>query len=336
MAKLGRVATLAVVTAALFQMVFLVAEAAQMAPTVTVTVNKSLVFALAEKARRVSVTQPEVAEVVVLSPNQLLINGKSVGTTSLVVWPDSGDVTNYDLMVIPDVAALRSQLRTHFPEEKIEVTTSAAAIVLKGEVSDEIVYDKILEIVLNYLPPKPAAQVAPGSQSVSVRTVAEARLPSSGVAFAGGGQLAFTEEVSPTDVGRWASKRDIPGVIDLLSIKTFHQIQLNVIVAEVNLLKARELGMNFAVSPIQLGNTDLSFESFLGSESAFSGAETAIFSLVRRNFEFSSVVRLFQNKDVTQILAQPNLVIKNGRSGGFLAGGEFPVIRSTTDVLEVE
>jgi Flp pilus assembly secretin CpaC len=34
----------------------------------------------------VFVTQPQIAEVVVVAPDQLLINGKAVGATSLVVW----------------------------------------------------------------------------------------------------------------------------------------------------------------------------------------------------------------------------------------------------------
>ena len=40
----------------------------------------------------------------------------------------------------------------------------------------------------------------------------------------------------------------------------------------------------------------------------------------------TALYRLIQNKDVTQILAQPRLVMKKGRSGGFLAGGEFPFV----------
>jgi pilus assembly protein CpaC len=35
---------------------------------------------------------------------------------------------------------------------------------------------------------------------------------------------------------------------------------------------------------------------------------------------------MLQNKDIAQILAQPRLVVKNGRSGGFLSGGEVPVV----------
>jgi Flp pilus assembly secretin CpaC len=55
-------------------------------PSITVTVNKSVVLRLPKRASKVSVTQPQIAEVVVVAPDQILINGKAVGTTSLVVW----------------------------------------------------------------------------------------------------------------------------------------------------------------------------------------------------------------------------------------------------------
>ena len=82
------------------------AAAQQATPTISVTVNKSMVFRLAERAKRVSVSQPGVADVVVVAPSQLLINGKAVGTTSLIVFTEKGDVSNYDLIVLPDVGAL--------------------------------------------------------------------------------------------------------------------------------------------------------------------------------------------------------------------------------------
>jgi len=62
------------------------AESVLVYSSITVTVNKSVVLRLPKKASRVSVTQPEIAEAVVVAPDQILINGKAVGTTSLVVW----------------------------------------------------------------------------------------------------------------------------------------------------------------------------------------------------------------------------------------------------------
>lgn len=326
----------------------------EVAPTISVTVNKSLVFRLAQKARRVSVTQPEVAEVVVVAPAQLLINGKSVGATSLIVWDDKGEVTNFDLVVMADVGALRRQLRGLLPDEKVEVSTSGPSIVLKGEVSNEVVYDKVLEITMTYLPPKPKEEVAPAAPSTTVTVGApQVRLPQTGTAFAGGGQLAFVEEGSLTDTDRWGNRRAIPGVIDLLVIKEVRQVELDVIVAEVSLTKLRELGLDVLFIVQHGGKTSTGF-SKAGSQggfqagnlfqdpstfpptTTFGGGTSAIVSLITDRYQVSNVFRLFQNRDITEILAQPKLVMKNGRSGGFLAGGEFPIPIATRDEITVE
>ena len=226
------------------------ATAQQAAPTISVTVNKSMVFRLAERAKRVSVSQPGVADVVVVAPSQLLINGKAVGTTSLIVFNEKGDVSNFDLIVLPDVGALRGQLRLLLPNEKVEVLTSGPSLLLKGEVSNEVVYDKVLEIAQTYIPPKPPKEVAPSTTtSVNVSRASSPRLPQTGTAFAGGGQLVFNEETSITDTDRWGDKRKIDGIIDLLTIKEVRQIELDVIVAEVSLVKLRDIGSIQATDP---------------------------------------------------------------------------------------
>ena len=163
------------------------------------------------------------------------------------------------------------------------------------------------------------------------------RLPPTGTAFAGGGQLAFLEEPSITDGDRWGDKRKIDGIIDLLTIKEVRQIELDVIVAEVSFLKLREIGFDFAQ---QAGNTTAN--TFLGTQSGFvpplpqvAGA-SGFFRYVNGSYSLSTLYRMLQNKDVTEILAQPRLVMKNGRAGGFLAGGEFPVVQTLSDSFSVE
>src|ERR671922_1254397 len=238
----------------------------QVSPAITVTVNKSTVFRLAERAKRVSVSQPQVADVIVVAPSQLLINGKAVGTTSLIIFDEKGEVSNYDLIVAPDVAALRGQLRVVLPNEKVEIATSGPFIVLKGEVSNEVIYDKVLEIAQTYLPPKPPAPVAPSSTtSNSINFGGIANQPHiTGTAFAGGGQLAFDEESSLSQVDRWGDKRQIDGIIDLLVISEVRQIELDVVVAEVAMSKLREIGFDWL---LQTRHT--SFNTFLGDQSGF-------------------------------------------------------------------
>ena len=317
------------------------------APTISVTVNKSMVFRLAEKAKKVSVSQPQVADVVVVAPNQLLINGKAVGTTSLIVFDEKGEVANYDLIVTPDIAALRGQLRAVFPNENVEVSTSGPAIVLRGEVSNEVVYDKVLEIVQSYLPPKPPAAVAPSTTTVAVSTQ-KTTLPTSGTGFAGGGQIAFPDQASLTEVDRWDDKAKIAGIVDLLVIREVRQIELDVIVAEVATNKLREIGFDFLLNATHVNAAFLN-----GSQSGFGtplssgdanntakviagAAASGIFAYTTRGLSLMTLYRLFQNRDVTEILAQPRLVMKNGRSGGFLAGGEFPVVQTLQNSFSVE
>jgi len=325
--------------------------AQQVPPTISVTVNKSMVFRLAERAKRVSVSQPAVADVVVVAPSQLLINGKAVGTTSLIVFNEKGEVSNYDLIVLPDVAALRGEFRLLLPNEKVEVGTSGPSLVLKGEVSNEVVYDKVLEMATTYLPPKPPAAVAP-STTTNVRVGGIQNRPNiTGFGIAGGGQIAFDEEASIDDANRWGGKRKIDGIIDLLTIKEVRQIELDVIVAEVSMLKFREIGFDWVQ---RAGNVDAA--TFLGDQSGFpsnllppgstispgpgiipfGAGASGILRYVNGSYSLTSLFRALQNKDVAEILAQPRLVMKNGRSGGFLAGGEFPVVQTLSDSFAVD
>jgi pilus assembly protein CpaC len=323
-----------IVWVALFWLVLVgqgLAAQQQVAPTVSVTINKSMVFRLAERAKRVSVSQPAVADVIVIAPSQLLINGKAIGTTSLIIFDEKGEVTNYDLVVAPDIAALRGQLRTIFPNERIEISTSGPSLVLRGEVSNDVVYDKVLSIVLTYLPPKPPAPIAPPSTSVSIGAMSTPHI--SGSTIAGGGSLAFDEESSVDDVNRWGDKRKIDGLIDMLVIKEVLEIELDVIVAAVSTSKLREIGFDSIRTQSTTGVPAPTTQVF--SDLAISTVQGSAFSYFTKGFSLAALYRLIQNKNVSDILAQPRLVMKNGRSGGFLAGGEVPIVTVTANTFGV-
>jgi pilus assembly protein CpaC len=133
------------------------------------------------------------------------------------------------------------------------------------------------------------------------------------------------------EVDRWSDKAKIAGIVDLLVIKEIRQIELDVIVAEVATNKLREVGFDFNV---QTPNVSATIPN--ASQSGLQQAATGILAYATRGFSLTTLYRLFQNKDVTQILAQPRLVMKNGRSGGFLAGGEFPVVQTLQNSFSVE
>jgi len=64
-----------------------------------VLAGKSLIVNLRRPAKRVSVANPEVAEVLVISPRQVMINGLANGETSVIVWDAEGNYTMNTLVV---------------------------------------------------------------------------------------------------------------------------------------------------------------------------------------------------------------------------------------------
>ncbi len=96
--------------------------------------------------RRVSVASADVAEAVVVSPNELLIHGREIGTTSLVIWDAEGGRTLYPVEVTLDAAALETHFRALFPDEQIEVTASGNTYILSGNVTNSTTAERAVEI----------------------------------------------------------------------------------------------------------------------------------------------------------------------------------------------
>ncbi len=90
--------TLALISSGIFQTTS--AVAGDSAGRLYVSADKSLVLALNEPARKVAVANPNIADVQVMNPNQLLVNGKAVGVTSLVVFYAKSE-QSFDLVVHP-------------------------------------------------------------------------------------------------------------------------------------------------------------------------------------------------------------------------------------------
>lgn len=103
---------------------------------VTVVRGTSALLQLTGRMTRVSIADPKIAEAVVVTPEQVLINGVAVGTTSLVVWRDNTGARLYNVEVVTDLMALDRQLQALYPKEHITVSTvGGKMIVLAGTVS---------------------------------------------------------------------------------------------------------------------------------------------------------------------------------------------------------
>src|SRR5437773_12157150 len=109
----------------------------QGAAPLRVMVGKSLLINTTERLKRVSVTDPEVADALVVTATQVLVHGRSPGEVSLLIWDEYERSRSFDLRVDVDVTAATEEIKRIFPEEQIDVSPSRSAIVLSGHVTTE-------------------------------------------------------------------------------------------------------------------------------------------------------------------------------------------------------
>ncbi|MGD0599653.1 MAG: pilus assembly protein N-terminal domain-containing protein, partial [Terriglobales bacterium] len=105
-----------------------------------VMVGKSLLINTTERLKRVSVTDPAVADALVVTPTQVLVNGLAPGEVSLLIWDELERSRSFDLRVDVDITAASEEMHRLFPNEQINVTPSRNAIVLSGHVTTEDVF----------------------------------------------------------------------------------------------------------------------------------------------------------------------------------------------------
>jgi pilus assembly protein CpaC len=112
---------------------------------IALTAGRSTVLTTPYDITRIAVTNPEVADATVVQPREVLIDAKTPGTISLIVWGATGR-EQYDLVVEPGVTNLEQQLHALFPGEDIRVNATAESVILSGRVSSNQVMLRVGEI----------------------------------------------------------------------------------------------------------------------------------------------------------------------------------------------
>jgi len=125
-----------------------VAQRVVRAPEQVVSVSKgaSALLVNTTNIQRFSIGDPAVAEAVVVSPTEVLINGKTLGTTSLFLWDNTGAIKLYSVEVTADAPGLQRYLSSVLQGERIDVIASGNVVTLSGQVRDASVANRAVEI----------------------------------------------------------------------------------------------------------------------------------------------------------------------------------------------
>lgn len=242
--------------------------------------------------QRVVVSEPKIADAIVVSPHEVMINGKSAGRTTVVIWESGSPVLRYDVNVLADVSdwdAFKKQLREATPDSNIEITGNADTIVLTGSVKDVDASKRAAALastraknVLNLL--QAPAAVDPQQILLQVKFASVDRAALS--------ELGFNYfSTNPKMIGALSTQH--------FSTPRFTQLQLE----------------NF-----ELGGTSVNFADLLN------------LFIFRPDLNIGATIRALAGRNLLQILAEPNLIAIEGSEASFIAGGQFPfpTLQATT------
>ena len=265
--------------------IVLTAQTAPIRRTLTITSGRGELVQFQTDVGKVAASEPKIADVVVVSPRDVMINAKEPGKTTVVIWEGSNPV-RYDIDVVADTTDFdnfRTTIAEQMPGSAIEATGKGDTIVLKGTARD-------------------SAQIKLAGALAKTRAKTVVNL------------LTAPPDPEP------------------------RQIVLQVKFASIDRTALQELGFNLfsrngvAVGEISTGQFQAPRFSQLqpGRDQSINFADLLNLFVYRPDLDIGATLKALQQRDVLQILAEPNLITVEGKTASFLAGGSFPFPILTT------
>lgn len=118
---------------------------------ITVQIDRAVVLDSKVQFVEVSVANPEIADVQVISNRSIYIFGRTRGTTSLTLLGENGRlITNVQVRVEADHTELKQRLQQLLPNEPVEVRTARGGLILSGVVSGKAKIDRAMALARAY------------------------------------------------------------------------------------------------------------------------------------------------------------------------------------------
>jgi pilus assembly protein CpaC len=94
---------------------------------------------------RISMADPEIADIILISDKEIYVNAQSPGVTNLSIW-GKNRFSTATVTVEADVSLLKEKLHQVLPKEKIGVEAAGDSVVLTGEVSGPVAQSTALAL----------------------------------------------------------------------------------------------------------------------------------------------------------------------------------------------
>jgi pilus assembly protein CpaC len=268
---------------------------AEATESISLQVGETRLLRLSEKIIRISVADPDVADVQVVTPLQVLITAKTVGSTHISLWGTSDEPLVMAVSASRNLDQLRAQLKELFPNEKIHVGSAGELVVLSGEVSDLRLPARAAELAGLYSDKLANLIKVSGDQQVEL-DVRFAEVSRTGLRKLG---LNFLwSDAARGYVGGQTTPSPVTGTY----------------------LDTNQLHVPGTGEPGAPGTVP--FVPVPDAEDAFN----LFFATGLSKFPFSSILTILSQEGLAKVLAEPTLVALSGEKADFHAGGEVPLL----------
>jgi len=253
-----------------------------------ILVGHSVVIRTEPRLRRVLVGNPAVVTTATTAPNEVVVTATAAGSSSVVLWEENNQSRIIEVFADLDVSLLRDAITRGLPGEDIEAESEEGRVVLTGTASSPAIADQI------------GKMAAPFSKEI----------------------------VNSIKIALPHRQKQV-----LLKVR-FAQVDRTKLSAfGINLLSSGAANTIGTVTTQQFGTLGLGDQGKLTSAigaptRGFTTTETLsdllnIF-IFRPDLNLGATIRDLQQRNVLQILAEPDLLAANGETARFLAGGELP------------
>ena len=158
---------------------------------INVLVGQSRVINFDRPIGRFSVSNPEVADAVLVAPDQAVVNGKTFGQVNFIAWEQKGGAfIVFDVFVRSNLSLIDSQIKLLFPNDDVRLSQANGSVVISGKVKDAATGAQVEAVVkaagfnvVNMLA-SPTASKAQVQLQVRVAEVSRSRMRELGATFA--------------------------------------------------------------------------------------------------------------------------------------------------------
>ena len=121
--------------------------------TIVVRKGMSLPVPVRDSFDRIAVSEPAIADAAPVSSREYFVRGREIGSTNILVYNERGALVQLvDVLVMPNLDAVRSDLHALFPYERVNLHPVADRIHVSGQVADEETMGQIMAVVESHAP----------------------------------------------------------------------------------------------------------------------------------------------------------------------------------------